>query len=122
MNLELLKEDFSICKVKHLDEKVLMSKYVFVCKTDDEISVVCESSKIPNEVEDIENDWRCFRIEGILDFSLIGIISKISTILANENISIFVLSTFRTDYIMIKKKFLEKAINALKKENYVIKY
>lgn len=59
------------------------------------------------------------KIEGILDFSLIGILSKISTILANEKIGIFVVSTYNTDYILVKKENLEKAVESLKKENYL---
>lgn len=60
------------------------------------------------------------KIEGILDFSLIGILSKISTILASIKIGIFVVSTYNTDYILVKKENLEKAVEILKKENYEI--
>ena len=64
---------------------------------------------------------KILRINGILNFNLVGILSKISTILANENISIFVMSTFNTDYIMVKKENIKNAIEILKKNNYEIK-
>lgn len=121
MNLKLLKEEFSICKVKQIDYNILVDEYVFIGKTAEEISLVCESSKIPNQIEAIENGWKCFKIEGILDFSLVGIISKISTILANESVGIFVVSTFNTDYFLVKEENIDKAIMALKNNDYIIR-
>ncbi len=67
-----------------------------------------------------EKDWRVLKVEGTLDFSLIGIISSISTILANEKISIFAISTFDTDYILVKDKDVDNATNALSNEGYEI--
>jgi hypothetical protein len=80
---------------------------------------------IVSTVDDTENDlaykdWRILKVEGTLDFSLIGILAKISGILAKNSISIFVISTFNTDYILVKEEKVEKAILVLSKEGYEI--
>jgi len=69
-----------------------------------------------------EDGWKGFRIEGILDFSLIGILSKISAILADNKIGIFAVSTYNTDYILVKEGDLERAAQALSKAGYVVKH
>lgn len=120
MKIKIIEENFCICKVKDITKINFDSKYVFVGKTDEEISVVCEEKNIPENTTSIEKDWKMLKIEGVLDFSLIGILSKISTILANEKIGIFVVSTYNTDYILVKKENLEKAVEALTKENYFV--
>ncbi|MBO6115435.1 MAG: ACT domain-containing protein, partial [Lachnospiraceae bacterium] len=65
--------------------------------------------------------WRGFRIQGVLDFSLIGILSGISTILADNKIGIFAVSTYNTDYILVKEENFIKALEVLAKEGYEIK-
>ena len=67
-----------------------------------------------------EDGWKAFRIQGILDFSLIGILSKLSTLLAENCIGVFAISTFNTDYILTKKDNYEKAINVLSSAGYKI--
>ena len=67
-----------------------------------------------------EKDWRALKINSILEFELVGIISKISTILANNQISIFVLSTYNTDYILVKKNKIEETISLLENNGYQI--
>ena len=70
----------------------------------------------------IERDdgWKGFRIQGILDFSLIGILSKLSGILAEHKIGIFAVSTYNTDYILVKEENFEKALTALASEGYSV--
>ena len=67
-----------------------------------------------------EDEWKAFRIKGQMEFSLIGILSGISTILAGKAIGIFAISTFNTDYILVKQDDFEKAINALDYAGYTI--
>ena len=74
----------------------------------------------PPNIINREDGWRGFRIEGILDFSLIGILSKISTILAENKIGIFVVSTYNTDYVFVKDNSYEKAMNILSDAGYTI--
>ena len=64
--------------------------------------------------------WKAFCIQGALDFSLIGILSIIATVLANNNISIFAVSTYNTDYILIKNEDYQKSLEILKSIGYDI--
>lgn len=91
----------------------------FIGKTPDELSVVVPEHLMLNSIEKEEN-WRCIEILGPLDFSMTGILSKISTLLAAVNISIFAISTFDTDYILIKKDKLPSAIATLNNHNYKV--
>ena len=70
----------------------------------------------------IERDdgWKAFRIQGVLDFSLIGILSRISAILAENKIGIFAVSTYNTDYILVKKENYQRALKALETEGYMV--
>lgn len=120
MKLKIIDCEFSVCKVGDISQISLDSEYVFVGKTDEEISVVCPENDVPKNATDRDDGWRAFRIEGILDFSLIGILSKISGILADNNIGIFAVSTFNTDYILTKKENFLRAADALRAAGYEI--
>ena len=105
LNLKLLKGKYSVCRINKDDE---IPKWIFneeffsITKTEDELSIVCLQDRIKDNVL-CERNWKVLKIEGPLDFSLIGILSKISTLMANNNISIFAISTYDTDYILIKE-------------------
>ena len=75
---------------------------------------------MPGNVTDRDDGWRAFRIQGVLDFSLIGILSRISAVLADNGIGIFALSTYNTDYILTRKDSWERALEALKKAGYAV--
>lgn len=96
------------------------AEYSFVGKTDEEKSLVCITSDVPPNVIQRDDGWKGFRIQGILDFSLIGILSKIAKILAENSISIFAISTYNTDYVLIKKENYQKALDILKDSGYEI--
>lgn len=120
--MKLLKEKFGVCR---LDKNSLIPEwsqngnFLSVTRTSDELSIVCDEDSIPNDVK-CEKDWRILKVEGPLDFSLIGILSKISTILVQKGISIFAISTYDTDYILVKDRDIKDAINSLTKEHYEI--
>jgi len=113
MNIKKLGGTFSVCKVADYSRIDLEAKYCFVSKTEDENSLVCPEEEVPSNVLVREDGWTAFRIEGILDFSLIGILAEITGLLAGEKIPVFVISTFNTDYILVKKEFERKAISRL---------
>ena len=96
------------------------AEYSFIGKTDEEKSLVCITSDVPPNVIQRDDGWKGFRIQGILDFSLIGILSKIAKILAENSISIFAISTYNTDYVLIKKENYQKALDILKDSGYEI--
>lgn len=113
MQLQLLPEDLTVCQIASVDEIPWNDDVLFIGKTDEEISLVCHTTSTPADTVSREDGWRGFRITGVLDFSLIGILSKLSAILADRRIGIFVVSTFNTDYILVKKTDLDKAVAAL---------
>lgn len=120
MELKVIRYDFSVCKVKELNPSYLEDEFCFIGKTDEELSLVCLTENAPENPIEREDGWRAFRIQGVLDFSLIGILSKIAGILADEKIGIFAVSTYNTDYILLKKENIEKAITALKAYGYTV--
>ncbi|MBX7147165.1 MAG: ACT domain-containing protein [Alphaproteobacteria bacterium] len=93
------------------------SPFLNFTKTVSEFSLVCSAKDIPQNIQ-AEMDWRCLKIDGILDFSLIGVIAHLTQILASKQISVFVISTYDTDYILIKQEKFEEAIHLLKIEGY----
>lgn len=94
----------------------LKTEYCFIGKTDEENSVVCRTVDAPQNTIEREDGWRAFRIEGILDFSLTGILAKIATLLAEEKIGIFAVSTFNTDYVLVKKENETAALEKLHRD------
>lgn len=86
----------------------LDSEYCFIGKTNEEKSLMCITSEVPENTIQCDDGWKAFRIQGVLDFSLIGILAKVATVLADNGISIFAVSTYNTDYVLIKKKTIKK--------------
>ncbi len=116
--LEWLTEKFSVCKVRDLSELDPMElggtgKMIFTAATDREYSLVCPTRFAPGGTIAREDGWCAFRVCGQLDFSLIGILSKISSALAAARVGLFAVSTYDTDYILIKEKDKETAQKAL---------
>ena len=120
MKLKVINEVFSVCKIKDVREVNFEDSFCFIGKTDEELSLVCATRYVPSVTLEREDGWRGFRIEGVLDFSLIGILSKLSTILADEGIGIFAISTFNTDYVLTKEENFEKALIALERKGYEV--
>ena len=118
MEIQTINYNFSVCKVKDYSQVDFNCEYCFVGKTDEEKSLVCITENIPDNVIEREDGWKAFRIQGILDFSLIGILAKLSSILAENNIGIFAISTFNTDYILMKHENYERALNILSSAGY----
>lgn len=121
MEIKILNKDFTVCKLKDLSKIDYTDELCFIGKTDEELSLVCSTSLIPENTTERDSGWRAFRIEGVLDFSLIGILSKISSLLAENKIGIFAISTYNTDYILTKAENFDKAIDILKNNGYIIK-
>ena len=120
IEIKRFNQDFSVCKVIDYSLVNLNAEYSFIGKTDEEKSLVCLTSDVPPNVIERDDGWKGFRIQGILDFSLIGILSKIAEILAQNSISIFAISTYNTDSVLIKKENYQKGLNILKHSGYKI--
>ena len=115
MVIERLPGAFTVCKIA--DPQVIhwTDAFVFVGKTDNELSLVCETAAVPQDTLSREDGWRGLRVAGALDFSLIGILSSITTLLAQNAVSVFAVSTYDTDYIFVKQERLDAAVAALEK-------
>lgn len=123
MILKLLKETYGVCRLSTNEEIpswALKGDFFSVTKTEDELSIVCLQDNIQDEVR-CEKDWRVLKVEGPLDFSLVGILANISKVMADVKVSIFAISTYDTDYILLKDKDLNVAIKALKNNGYIVR-
>ena len=120
MELKKLDYDLTVCKVSDVSDIDMNAEFYFIGKTDEEISLVCRTEDTPANTTECDNGWKGFRIQGVLDFSLIGILSKLSGILAEHKIGIFAVSTFNTDYILVKEENFEKALKVLETEGYTV--
>ncbi len=120
LKLQFLDETFAI---HHFNESeqipsgVFQSGFFSICKTDEELSIVCPSS-LALDSEQCSDDWKCIKVMGPLDFSLTGILAKLSGVLAETEISIFALSTYDTDYILVKSDKQGEATAALESAGY----
>ena len=120
MTLEFLPQKFTVAKLPH-NTPIPEGNFVFTARTDDEYSLLCPTSEIPADALVREDGWRGMRIVGTLEFSLIGILAKISAALANAGVGIFAVSTFDTDYIFMKEENLVRAKDALLRAGYEIR-
>lgn len=122
MKLKILDNKLKVVKLntnETVPELVFKQDFYSITRTNEELSIVVdENINISSDI--VEYNWRAIKIVGTLDFSLIGILSRISTILAQAEISIFAISTYNTDYILLKANQLENAIEVLKQNNYEI--
>ena len=120
MELKKLPYDLTVCKVASLADVDLDSKFFFLGKTDEEMSLVCRTEDTPTDTVERDDGWKGFRIEGVLEFSMVGILSKLSGILAENEIGLFAVSTYNTDYILVKEANFAKALEVLAAEGYTI--
>jgi hypothetical protein len=120
MEIKSIIYDFSICKIEDITAIDFSSEFCFLGKTDEEISLVCITENVPANVMERDDGWKAFRIQGVLDFSLIGILSKISTLLADNKIGIFAISTYNTDYILTKAENYVRALEILSEAGYQV--
>ncbi len=103
MEIKIINLDFSVCKVKDYSQVDFNCEYCFIGKTDEENSLVCTTESVPDNVIEYEDSWKAFRIQGFLDFSLIRI---------------FAISTFNTDYILMKQENYKWALNIFSSTGY----
>ena len=120
VTIKRINEEFSVCKLPDMSQIDFTDEFCFFCKTDQEMSLVCLTAKVPGNATHREDGWRAFRIEGQLDFSLVGILSRITSILAENRIGIFAMSTYNTDYVLIKAGDYERALGCLSAAGYMI--
>ena len=123
MNFEVLESNYAIYRFGNasvLPDWIYSSRFYSITKTKDEISVVAAQNAFISSDIVCNKNWRIIKIEGPLDFSLVGIIADISAIFKRKKISVFTLSTYDTDYFLIKQKDLDVGIQALIENNHKV--
>lgn len=120
MLLLKIPDEFTVCKLPSVDSVDLTMEYTFLSITDDEISLVCRSEHVPEETLEYESGWRALKFGGVLDLGMIGLLAKISGILTAHGISFFAISTFNTDYVLMKSESFEDALSILGQNGYEI--
>ena len=119
MKMEILDYELTVCKLNDLEDLGSFGEFFFLGRTKGEISLVCPTAEVPVNTASREDGWSAFRVCGQLDFSLIGILSELTSILAKNRIGVFAVSTYDTDYILVKSKDLDVAKKALRDEGHV---
>ncbi len=115
LTLSVLNIELAVCRLQpdaSIPEWAFQSTFFSVTRTQDELSIVCSTADIPKGFQ-TEPGWACLKVQGPLDFSLTGVLHSLTKPLTKANISIFAISSFDTDYIMIKQNELEATITAL---------
>jgi len=120
MKLKLLEPHFTICKVADMGAVDWNAPFCFAARTDEECSLVCPDAYVPNDNLVRESGWRAVRIEGVLDYGLTGILAGIAGLLADREIPIFAVSTYNTDYVLLKEEKLSLALETLQENGYEI--
>lgn len=123
LNLVLLADTYAVCR---LDPRIPIPAWAFaggfssVTRSDDELSIVCPRRVVPEGI--VSHDgWRCFKVEGPLDFSMTGVISTLSMPLASAGISIFVVATYETDYLLVPQQMTEDAMQLWAKQGHRVR-
>lgn len=131
MKLELMSREFCVCRLDAdavVPQWALQGDFFSVTRTPKsdldpgqpgELSIVCSQANAPAEVR-AERGWRCLRVQGTLDFGLTGILASLASPLAEAGISVFAVSTFDTDYLLVKSDTLERTLQVLSKAGHKI--
>ncbi len=115
LNLSLLKDKYAVCSLPAtapIPDWALKESLVSITRTEDELTIVCRQDLIPTQYKRDLN-WRCFRIDGSFDLNQTGVISSISSPLTGAGISIYVISTYNTDYFLVQEDKLNQTISIL---------
>ncbi len=124
LRLEVLPWVLAVCRLgadAALPDWALSSAFLSMTRTSDELSVVCPQEAVPPEIR-CEKGWRCLRVEGPLDFSEVGILASLTAVLATADISLFAISTFDTDYLLVKEDDLQMAAIELEEAGHRVKW
>jgi hypothetical protein len=122
--LSALEGRFAICRLSprsSLPDWALNDTLFSITRTPEELSVVCPEELVPAS-EWSETGWRCLKVQGPLDFSMIGVMASLATPLADAGISLLAISTFDTDYLLVRERDFERAILALGEAGHTVRY
>lgn len=120
LTLTVLPYNYSICRLEpeaDIPPWALAGDFFSITRTKDELSLVCSQEVVPAGVQS-ETGWRCIMVKGPLGFSITGLLASLATSLAEVGISIFAISTFDTDYLLVKAENLKRAVVKLKEAGH----
>ncbi len=119
--LEVMPQTLAVCRLAPDDPvpEWARGEFVSITRTSDELSIVCSEARVPADVRR-ERSWRAIRIKGPLDFALTGVLESVAEPLAEAGIPVFVVSTFATDYVLVKQHQLAPAIAALQTAGHIL--
>ncbi len=123
LTLYLLEDLYAVCRLEAgspLLTGSLSGELYSVTATSEEVSVVCPEGESPPEAK-CERGWRCLKVSGPLDFSQTGVLASLAEPLAKAEIPIFVLSTYDTDYVLVKISHLDKAQAVLREAGHLVR-
>jgi len=118
VTVEALPQTFTVCKVSDFAKADLSAPFCFTGRTDAELSLVCPTRYAPPETLAREDGWRAFRVAGAMAFTLVGVLAGLTGLLAQRGIPVFVVSTFDTDYVLVKAERFREALTALETGGY----
>src|SRR5512147_2541007 len=122
MNLIVLPDPLAICRLgpaEDVPEWAMIGEFVSITHTSDELSIVCADEHVPSDVK-ADREWRALKVEGPLDLALTGVLASLANPLAGAQINIFAVSTFDTDYLLVKEYNLARACDVLRQAGHVV--
>jgi hypothetical protein len=122
LSLNVLPGKFAVCRLDasaELPAWAAAGDWFSVTRTPSELSIVCRQERVPEGIT-AEKNWRCLQIAGPLDFALIGILHRLLEPLAKEKISVFTISTYDTDAILVKVERFQNAVRVLRTAGFIV--
>jgi hypothetical protein len=122
MNLTVLPDIFAICRLSPAEDVpdwAMIGEFVSITHTADELSIVCAEENVPSDVK-ADRGWRALKVEGLLDLALTGVLASLANPLAETQINIFAVSTFDTDYLLVKGYNLIRACDVLRQAGHQV--
>ena len=122
LNLSLLPHLYAVCQFhpdKHIPYWALIGNFVSLTRTAEELSSVCQQDNVPEEIA-AERGWRCVQVQGAFDFSVSGVNASLAVPLADADISVLAIATYATEYLLVKEKDVERALQVLKRAGHSV--
>ena len=122
LTLTILPDSLAVCRLspaEDVPEWALIGEFVSITHTDDELSIVCAEENVPSDVK-ADRGWQALKVEGPLDLALTGILASLANPLAEAQINLFAVSTFDTDYLLVKGYNLARACEVLQQAGHVV--
>jgi len=121
-HLSVLTQRTAICRLdpdERIPSWVQNDELTALVRTPDEFSIVCDECSVPEYIK-VEKDWRILKVQGPLEFTQVGILASITVPLTQAGVSIFAMSTFDTDYVLVKESSLALAVDTLRNAGHVV--